>query len=736
MERIAVAIFHASTKTVSRSAGRSAIASAAYRAGVELVDERTGLVHDYTRRGGVAATEILIPGGGSAERNALWNAAETAEKRKDARTAREWVIALPAELDAAQRAALAREFAAALVERYGVAVDLAIHRPDQEGDNRNHHAHVLTTTRQVSRDPSGALVLGDKASIELSDTKRRALGLGAAADEIGAVRELWEQLANAALERAGSAERIDSRSLAAQGIDREATQHLGPVATEMERRGAPTDRGDGNRQAAANNARRAELSAEIIDLQAERERRRPAPEAVRQVEDRTPEAAPDPLERWRQRPRRTPEEMAAAIAAAEAAHAARRAEIERELGPAPKPAPAPAAPKPAPDPLERWREAVAQAERGGDAVELVQRRAELAAAAALVAQDKPPTHHLDKIREAGKAAAIAYLRGDSAPAEPRRGPESGDRQAGGATGRATPEPPAVDARAAFRAELEREQQRRDAERQAEREWQAEIERRAKLAAAPEQRERQRLERMSSRELGIEIGRLRPLPARRLAEDDAAVIRADDAASALEDRRRLADAKADQAQDEAGRWRQAHPLRARLHDAGLFRAAYLGERARIEAAARQESRQLGPRIDEANTRRWQARSEAERRITAEQAPMQAKVAELEAMQQEKLRQEMAEKKRLEAERRRGQAAEKVERMAQKRLVGASGYRDSSSDWKATPQPLRDLIDEYNRQPREVQAEILKQLRDDPQACERVSGWLRQRERGLDRGGYSL
>jgi len=303
LERIAVAIFHASTKTISRSAGRSATAAAAYRAGVELVDERTGLVHDYTRRGGVVATEILIPGGGSAERNALWNAAETAEKRKDARTAREWVIALPAELDAAQRAALAREFAAALVERYGVAVDLAIHRPDQEGDNRNHHAHVLTTTRQVSRDPSGALVLGDKASIELSDTKRRALGLGAAADEIGAVRELWEQLANAALERAGSAERIDSRSLAAQGIDREATQHLGPVATEMERRGAPTDRGDGNRQAAANNARRAELSAEIIDLQAERERRRPAPEAVRQVEDRTPEAAPDPLERWRQRPR-------------------------------------------------------------------------------------------------------------------------------------------------------------------------------------------------------------------------------------------------------------------------------------------------------------------------------------------------------------------------------------------------------------------------------------------------
>lgn len=650
MERIAVAIFHASTKTVSRSAGRSAVASAAYRAGVELVDERTGLVHDYTRRGGVVATEILIPGGGSAERNALWNAAEQAEKRKDGRTAREWVIALPAELDAAQRAALAREFAAALVERYGVAVDLAIHRPDREGDNRNHHAHLLTTTRQVSRASDGSLVLGDKASIELSDTKRRALGLGPAADEIGAVRELWEQIANRALERAGSAERIDSRSLAAQGIDREATQHLGPVATEMERRGAPSDRGDGNRQAAANNERRAELSAEIIDLQAERERRRPAP---------------------------------------------------------------------APDPLERWREAVALAERGGDAVELVQRRAELAAAAALVAQGEPPAHHLDKIWQAGAKAGLAYLQAELAPAEPRRGPESGDPQAGGATGRATPERPAVDAVAAYRAEIE---------------WQAErlaaIERES--AAAQAKRERERLERMSSRELAIEIGRLRPLPARRLAEDDPAVIRADDAASALEERRRLASAKAEQAQDEAERWREAHPIRARLHDAGLFRAGYLVERERIEAAARQESRQLGPRIDEANTRRWRARSEAETRITAEQAPLLAKVAELEAMQQEKLRQEQAEKKRLAEERRLEQVAEKVERMAQKRLAGASGYRDSSSDWKATPAPLRDLIDEYNRQPKEVQAEILKKLRADPEACKQVADMLQKRERGLDRG----
>ena len=267
-----MAIYHASTKPIARGAGRSAVAAAAYRAGVALVDARTGLVHDYTRKGGVELTEILTPDGLGVERNALWNAAELAEQRKDARTAREWIVALPAELDAGQRCDLARDFAQALVARYGVAADLAIHAPDREGDHRNHHAHLLTTTRQFSRAPDGGLVLGAKAHIELSDKARRERGLGAAADEVKAVRELWEHTANAALERAGVEARIDARSLQAQGIDQEATQHLGPAASEMERRGKASDRGDGNREVSVNNTERARLAAEIIDLQAERAR--------------------------------------------------------------------------------------------------------------------------------------------------------------------------------------------------------------------------------------------------------------------------------------------------------------------------------------------------------------------------------------------------------------------------------------------------------------------------------
>ena len=245
-----------------------------------MVDERTGLVHDYTRKGGVVSAEIIAPDGGSAERGALWNAAELAENRKDSRTAREWIVALPAELDAGQRRELAVSFGAELARRYGVAVDVAIHEPDREGDNRNHHAHILTTTRRVSRGAAGELVMGEKSSIELADKKRRELGLGPAADEVKAIRQLWEQTANRALERAGSTERIDARSLKDQGIDREATTHLGPVASEMERRGRISDRGDGNRQVMANNEQRQGLTAQIIDLKTERERRAKA----RQVE--------------------------------------------------------------------------------------------------------------------------------------------------------------------------------------------------------------------------------------------------------------------------------------------------------------------------------------------------------------------------------------------------------------------------------------------------------------------
>ncbi|MBF0892795.1 MobA/MobL family protein [Gluconobacter sp. LMG 1744] len=284
-----VALYRAETKPISRKDGRSAVAAAAYRSGASLVDDRTGNAHDYTRRRGVVATGIITPDGQGCERNALWNGAEAAEKRKDGRTAREWVLALPAELTDAQRLDLTAQFSRSLAERFGVAVDFAIHRPGKEGDQRNHHAHVLTTTRQISRDASGALVFGDKAQPELSDAQLRKQGIEKGAVLVEEVRALWEAQANSALEAAGEAARIDRRSLKARGVDRAPTVHLGPSVTALERRGRKTDAGNINRAIEQDNERKAALTAEIIDLQAERERLRA--QAARDEEKRQREKA-------------------------------------------------------------------------------------------------------------------------------------------------------------------------------------------------------------------------------------------------------------------------------------------------------------------------------------------------------------------------------------------------------------------------------------------------------------
>lgn len=227
-----MAIYHCSIKTFSRSKGQSAPSAAAYRAGVILSDERTGEVHDYTRRSGVEYTELMLPEGINIERQQLWNNAESAENRKNSTIAREYEIALPEELNSEQRKELVQTFSRHLIERYGVAADVAIHRPGKNGDYRNYHAHILTTTRTITAEGFGAKtrVLDDKKT-----------------GEIEHVRATWASLMNQALERAGRQERVSHKSLAAQGINREPTKHLGPTATAMERRGEKSERGNLNR---------------------------------------------------------------------------------------------------------------------------------------------------------------------------------------------------------------------------------------------------------------------------------------------------------------------------------------------------------------------------------------------------------------------------------------------------------------------------------------------------------
>jgi hypothetical protein len=231
-----MAIFHACTKPISRASGRSAVAAAAYRSGTELTDERTGLTHDFTRKGGVESANTFLPDGSTVDREHLWNAAEGAEKRKDARTAREWEVALPAELSKEQRQELAHGFARELASRYGVAADCAIHAPGKEGDQRNYHAHILTTTRLViSSDENGQVQMGDKSDLELSDKKLAERGLCTGADQIKSLREEWANRCNASLERAQVTERVDHRSHAERGIETEPGRHLGPAGTALQR---------------------------------------------------------------------------------------------------------------------------------------------------------------------------------------------------------------------------------------------------------------------------------------------------------------------------------------------------------------------------------------------------------------------------------------------------------------------------------------------------------------------
>ena len=235
-----MAIYHCSTKTVNRSSGRTAVASSAYRAAEKLKDERTGLTHDFTRKDGVVHSEIISKLDIKIDRSELWNLAEKTENRKDARTAREWVIALPDELNTEQRQNLAKDFARFLVDRYDVVADLAIHEPSKGGNDKNHHAHIMLTTRKAALDPNNKLILTTKADIELSNTKRKSLGMGTTQEEIKQIRETWANLANRALEQAGHHQKIDHRSYADQGNDLQATIHEGSKVTQLRRQGIDT----------------------------------------------------------------------------------------------------------------------------------------------------------------------------------------------------------------------------------------------------------------------------------------------------------------------------------------------------------------------------------------------------------------------------------------------------------------------------------------------------------------
>ena len=240
-------MYHATTSAVSRGAGGSSCAKGAYIGGEEITNEITGEIHNYTKKQGVEHTEIILPNGieKTISSSELWNKAELAENRKDARVGREWVIGLPSELDKEQRKELAQNLAKDLAERYQVATQIAIHEPNKHGDQRNYHVHILTTTRKIDQN----LNLTEKSDIERDRKQCAKLGISTSQDQIIECRERIANRLNQSLERANVQKEVSHLSYKDQGIDKIPTKHLGKSATFLERNGIKTEIGDYNRSA-------------------------------------------------------------------------------------------------------------------------------------------------------------------------------------------------------------------------------------------------------------------------------------------------------------------------------------------------------------------------------------------------------------------------------------------------------------------------------------------------------
>lgn len=259
-----MAIYHCSIKIISRGKGKSAVAAAAYRSGETLTNEYDGVTHDYTRKGGIVHTEILLPDHAPAEyadRSLLWNAVEKIEKAKNAQLAREIEIALPQKLTIEHSISLVREYVKEQFVNAGMCADFAIH-DKQDG---NPHAHIMLTMRPIEQggawgakqkkeyllDPQGNKIYDPKKrqykckSIPVTDWNEQT--------KAEQWRAAWAEICNRALEQNGHAERIDRRSYARQGIDQIPTVHLGVAASQMEKKGIRTERGDINREIEVSN---------------------------------------------------------------------------------------------------------------------------------------------------------------------------------------------------------------------------------------------------------------------------------------------------------------------------------------------------------------------------------------------------------------------------------------------------------------------------------------------------
>jgi len=264
-----LALFHLNVTQIKRSKGQSAIAAAAYRAGEKLYSEYYGENSDYTNKGGVICSEILLPDHAPREytdRQTLWNAVEKAERGKNAQLAYSFDIALQNEFSLDENVALARQF---LLEHFvsrGMVVDFAIHVPDTEpGGISNPHFHVMAPIRPI--EANGKWGMKQRRVYELDEEGNRRLDADGnyifnavpttdwgSPETLEYWREQWAAMCNTKFEEKGLPERIDHRSYERQGVDILPTIHEGPSVRQMEAKGIRSDKGEFNRWIKATNS--------------------------------------------------------------------------------------------------------------------------------------------------------------------------------------------------------------------------------------------------------------------------------------------------------------------------------------------------------------------------------------------------------------------------------------------------------------------------------------------------
>ena len=267
---------HATVSIIQRSEGRSAVAAAAYRSGTRLTNEWDGLTHDYTRKGGVVHSEIMLPTHAPpefADRSTLWNSVEQIEKARDSQLAREVEAALPRELTREQQLALVRAYVKDNFVDRGMCADFAIH----DKGTGNPHVHIMLTVRPLKE--NGAWGAKCRKAYDLDEHGQRIPdGKGGWKNHredttdwndkgnVEIWRAAWAAYTNRALEAAGQPALVDHRSYKRRGIDKIPSVHLGPAASQMEKRGIRTDKGEVNRQIAADNKLLKEIKARITRL--------------------------------------------------------------------------------------------------------------------------------------------------------------------------------------------------------------------------------------------------------------------------------------------------------------------------------------------------------------------------------------------------------------------------------------------------------------------------------------